>query len=175
MNGLIQFQIPVKGLKEGLHQYNFDIDDRFFDEFEQSYVQSGQVKVRLNFDKSPDMFVLDFMINGTINTDCDRCLAQIDLPIESNHQLLIKLSQDQNLDDPDIVFVDPEISKLNIAEYIYDYIILSIPLKRVYACSDDKNPPCNFQMLEFYKKASNVSDSLQNPFQEALKNWSDNN
>lgn len=175
MSGLIQFQLPVKGLKFGLHNYEFQIDSQFFKEFEESPIQIADVNVELGFDKSPDMFVMDFNIRGKIKTECDRCLSVIDLPIESSNQLLIKLSQEEQSDDADIIFMDPEISNLNVAEYIYDFIVLSIPLKKVYDCMSENPPPCNFQMLEYLNK-SNLNDSDgDNPFKEALKNWSNNN
>ena len=175
MSGLIQFQLPVKGLKYGLHNYEFQIDSQFFKEFEESPIQIADVNVELGFDKSPDMFVLDFNIRGKIKTECDRCLSVIDLPIESRNQLLIKLSQEEQSDDADIIFMDPEISNLNVAEYIYDFIVLSVPLKKVYDCMSDIPPPCNFQMLEYLNKTDLNSSEEENPFKEALKNWSNNN
>lgn len=175
MSGLIQFQLPVKGLKDGLHNYEFDIDSEFFKEFEESPIQNANVVVEMIFDKSPDMFVLDFHIKGKIQTDCDRCLSPINLPIESKNQLLIKLTQEETQNEADIVFVDSAISILDVSEYIYDFIILSVPLKKVYDCLSENPRPCNLKMLEYLNQNQTDLIKEDNPFKEALKNWSNNN
>lgn len=175
MSGLIQFQLPVKGLKDGLHNYEFVIDSEFFKEFEESPIQNANVVVEMIFDKSPDMFVLDFHIKGKIQTDCDRCLSLINLPIESKNQLLIKLTQEETQNEADIVFVDSAISILDVSEYIYDFIVLSVPLKKVYDCLSENPRPCNLTMLEYLNQNQTNLIKEDNPFKEALKNWSNNN
>ena len=96
MASLNNFSIPVRGLKSGVHQYNFTLDSTFFAEFSNSPIVESDIKVKLDFDKRPDMFVLDVNVEGTFKTECDRCLADINLPIDGQYQLIIKLSDHES-------------------------------------------------------------------------------
>ena len=93
MDPLIAFSIPVRGLRDGIHQFDFQIDRSFFGQFESAPVQEGDVSLQLELIKRPGLYTLTFSFEGTVKTECDRCLAPIDLPIEGEQRLLIKVSE----------------------------------------------------------------------------------
>ena len=173
MDALIQYTIPVRGLGLGVHQFEFQIDHNFFQHFEQSPVQDGNIELKFTFDKRSDMFVLQFDFEGTVKTDCDRCLEAIDLPIKDNQQLLVKLSTEEQKEDADIVYVSPEISQLNVAKYAYEFICLSLPLIKVYDCENDENRACNPEMLNYLNNENKegTPENEQNPIWEELKKF----
>ena len=173
MDALIQYTIPVRGLGLGVHQFEFQIDHNFFQHFEQSPVQDGNIELKFTFDKRSDMFVLQFDFEGTVKTDCDRCLEAIDLPIKDNQQLLVKLSTEEQKEDADIVYVSPEISQLNVAKYAYEFICLSLPLIKVYDCENDENRACNPEMLNYLNNENkeDTPENEQNPIWEELKKF----
>ena len=173
MDALIQYTIPVKGLGQGVHQFEFQIDHNFFQHFEQSPVQDGNIELKFTFDKRSDMFVLQFDFEGTVKTDCDRCLEAIDLPIKDHQQLLVKLSTEEQKEDADIVYVSPEISQLNVAKYAYEFICLSLPLIKVYDCENDENRACNPEMLNYLNNENkeDTPENEQNPIWEELKKF----
>ncbi len=178
MDGLIQYSIPVKGLGNGIHEFDFHIDSSFFQAFEQSPVEEGKIDVHLSFEKRPELFVLEFSLTGTIKTNCDRCLESIDLPISSEQRLLVKSKVEEEAereDDPDVVYVHPEAQKFDVAQYIYEYICLAIPMIKVYDCQEEENPPCNPEILEYLDEAEDLDTSSSeeqddNPIWDALKN-----
>ena len=175
MDALIQYAIPVKGLRPGDHQYEFDIDRAFFEAFEESPVKNGQVHVELDFDKRPDLIVLTFDISGTVKTECDRCLAAIDLPIEDQQQLIVKFSEEDVPEEADVVYIHPDSAQLNVARFIYEFICLAIPMIRVYNCESETVRPCNEEMLRYLKETENDEDGGQdnqggNPVWDVLKN-----
>lgn len=174
MDALIQYAIPVKGLRPGDHQYEFDIDQAFFAAFEGSPVTEGQVHIELDFDKRPDLIVLTFDISGTVKTECDRCLAAIHLPIEDQQQLIVKFSEEEVPEEADVVFIHPESAQLNVARYIYEFICLAIPMIRVYDCESESPRPCNEEMLRYLKNTENPDveqdDKPDNPVWDVLKN-----
>ena len=173
MGRFAQYELPVKGLKNGVHSYKFFLDKDFFSHFEGTPVLESSIQVRLNLDKRPEMFILDTTFEGLIATDCDRCLAPIQLPIKGQHQLLVKLKvNEEEEDDPDVVYVDPEISKFGVAEYLYEYVVLSVPMKKVLDCDNIDPKPCDFDTLERMENKQLPGD---HPFMDALKNWSVNN
>ena len=184
MDTLLHFQIPVRGIGDGTHDFSFEIDDAFFRAFDASPVAGGDLTATLTFDKRPGLFVLDFAFAGTVRTDCDRCLAPIDLPIEGEQRLYVKLSHGQETpdeEDADIVVLPPDTDRVNVARYLYEYIILAIPLIKVYDCREEQPYPCNEEMLAYLQagavKAKSESDETDTPeppqsnVWDALKDW----
>jgi uncharacterized metal-binding protein YceD (DUF177 family) len=174
MKSLLPFSIPVKGLRPGVHEFDFQIDRRFFKAFEASPVNDGQVSVRLLFEKRPGLYVLSFHLEGMVKTECDRCLALIDLPISADQQLLVKFSEENEAEEADVVYINPEDSHLNVAQFIYEFIILALPMIKVYDCENDENPKCDWEMLK-YLDGENQDQEASNPIWDALKDFQADN
>jgi uncharacterized protein len=176
MDGLVEYSIPIKGLRDGIHRFHFKIDRNFFKNFENSPVEEGDVDMTLTFDKRPDLYVLQFNFEGTIQTECDRCLETIDLPISGNQHLLVKFSYEEEAEEADVIYINPEDQKLDVSKYVYEFIILAIPIIKVYNCEDDENKPCNEEMLRYLDRTSQEpqqEDEAFNPIWEELKKLSD--
>ena len=171
-NALLPFKLPILGLKYGIHQYQFLIEDTFFKEFDDAFVNQGNINMDVTLDKRNDMLIFHFVFSGTIVTDCDRCLAMINLPIKGDYQLIVKYSIELKEDDGDVVFIDPATTEFSIAQYAYEFIALSVPILRQYDCNKDQNPPCDFEMLNRLVQEVKIEDS--NPAWDILKNLSDN-
>jgi uncharacterized protein len=170
MDALIQFSIPVKGLGYGEHEYRFNIDKSFFEQFEHSPIKDGAFDVHFVFDKRPEMFDLNFDFKGTAKAACDRCLATVDLPVEGQNRLLVKFGEEKD-DDADVIFVSPEISSLNVAKFIYEYICLAMPLINVFDCESLPEPPCDQKMLEYLDQQENdENDNDIDPIWDELRN-----
>lgn len=93
MKALISYKIPFSGLKKGIHHFDFKIDKAFFKNFEDSLINNSNLNIHLAFDKQPRMFVLDFDFEGTVQTVCDRCADNFDLPINGQQQFIIKMRE----------------------------------------------------------------------------------
>ncbi|GJM31554.1 MAG: hypothetical protein DHS20C18_05550 [Saprospiraceae bacterium] len=174
MDALIQYSIPIKGLYPGVHKYNFQIDQSFFQAFENSPVADGDVAVSLELDKRTDVYELDIEFSGTLKTECDRCLAGISLPVSGEANLLVKLSLEPQPEEADVIYISPEQPRLNVAKYIYEFVCLAMPLIKVYDCEEDENPPCNEEMLDYLDKNNPdaVKESENNPIWDELKKLS---
>ncbi len=172
MNPLDAFTIPVKGLKNGIHSFNFVLDKAFFSAINEENTLKPNLSSAVKFDKRDSMYILDINVEGNITVDCDRCLNEIPVPVEGEHKLYIKKGLGD--DDADIVYLEKFEDQLNLAKYIYDFAILSLPFKNVIQdCEEMENPYCNFDMLEKWdensghenedeKKAGNIWDELSN-------------
>lgn len=169
MDSLDQFSIPVSGLSEGLHGYDFVIESDFFQTFEGSPIQEGKLKVHLDFDKRHDMFVMEFALEGTAKVTCDRCLGEFDFPIDGFKSLMVKFD-DKEWEDAEVVYILRGIQKLNVARYVYEFINLAIPMVKNH---DDAGEACNPEMLRFIDAAepeeAKEETSKNNPFGDALK------
>ena len=128
MKALKQFSIPFTGLKLGKHQFDFEIDKSFFDAFEYSLVKDGLLKATVELDKQETMLILHFHILGTIQLNCDKCLAEFGQPIEINERQIVKFAEDElESDDLEIIVLNRKESEIDVSEMIYEFINVAIP------------------------------------------------
>ncbi len=168
MDALDHFSIPVSGLINGLHSYDFSIGKDFFQAFEESPIQNGQVEVHMDFDKRDDMYVLMFSFNGTVEVVCDRCLDPFSLPIEDRQSLMVKFDEEE-WEDVDVIFILKGTQTLNVSKYIYEFIHLAVPMTKSH---DDAGAECNPEMLKYLdqvEEKDETSNDSSNPFRDALK------
>ena len=166
MQVLEQFSIPLKGLKNGIHQFVFQIDKNFFSSFDKSPVNKGQLEAKLNLEKKSDHIILNFITRGYVKTECDRCTALINLPLVSEFEAIVKYREEPG-DDGDVIYIMIDEHQLNVAKLIYEQIILSIPLIKSYNCRSESPKPCNEKVLGILSKDTEIS---ANPLGDALKN-----
>ncbi|MCR9286431.1 MAG: DUF177 domain-containing protein [Bacteroidetes bacterium] len=172
MDALVQFNIPVSGLKDGLHTYDFQIDSSFFECFEASPLKEGNVNVKVYFDKRPDLYVLTFDLKGIVKTTCDRCLDEFNLPIKGTHDLMVKFDETEH-EDADIIYILRGEKSLSIAKYVYEFINLSMPIMKTH---DDADEDCNEDIVKYlnnynFDEKEEESESKENPMWEALKKF----
>jgi uncharacterized metal-binding protein YceD (DUF177 family) len=168
MQALRQFSIPFKGLKDGIHEYKFEINESFYKAFEEAPLENSDLIVNLRLEKKPDHMLLFFSNHGTIETDCDRCTARINLPLKFENRFIVKFDENEREED-ELVYIHPESHHLDVSKLIYDQILLAIPLIKVYACENESPRPCNKKVLDILNKREEKSPDINNPFGEVLK------
>lgn len=174
MDSLQPYILPLKGLGDGLHEFDFLIDGDFFRAFPDCPVEEGKVELKVTMDKRPRLLVLDFSFTGWAKSTCDRCLVPINLPITGENRLLVKYGEaEDTVDDEDVVYIPLETSKWSLAQYAYEYVLLGLPIIQVYACEEDENPPCDFDTLGRLEGTGNdeAEENPSNPFRDAFKDW----
>ena len=164
--------LPVFGLKNGIHSYHFLIEQPFFKEFENGIISNGKIEMDVILDKRQDIMTFEFSFKGHVEAECDRCLVPINLPIQGNNKLIVKFSETLKEDDGEVVFVDPNISEFSIAHYAYEFMLLAVPILRMYDCANDENRPCDLEMLA--RLEEQVIEEDTNPAWDVLKGLSDN-
>lgn len=172
MNAFVAYSIPIQGLKIGLHQFKFSVDKSFFALFEDSPIETGQINFEVELDKRSDMMLLDFELSGYLGTECDRCTAPINLPLEDSRQLIVKYEEEDVEEDDEVVFIHRDVSDFNVAKYLYEFAVLALPISNVYDCQDEAAPPCNFEVLERLGNADAEADN--DVVWGALKDLKDN-
>ena len=167
MEYLRQFVIPFKGLKPGNHQYDFDVDDLFFESFDFSEVKKGHIRVHLDMDKEDTMLVLQFALKGFVTVPCDRCLEMMDVPVEGEEELIIKFGSDFHEENETIQIIPEGETQIDVSPFVYEYINLNIPVRRVHPEDEDGNSLCDPEIL---KRIDTVNPSADpDPRWEALK------
>lgn len=126
------FNIDIYKLSNKKHEYQFEWNEELFSIEESSLVQKGQGTCQVVLDKSETMITLDFAILGTVELTCDRSLELFDYPLNLDEHLILKLGEENVELGDDIVMIHRDTQQLNIAEYLYQYINLAIPMKKLH-------------------------------------------
>ena len=129
---LKEYTIPFVGLKQGLHQFEYRIDNTFFTHFEYDEFNASTVKVDLEFNKKTTMLELLFKATGTINVNCDLTNEPFDLPIENEILHVVKFGSEYNDENVELLIIPHGEYEVNVQQYIYELIVLAIPAKKVH-------------------------------------------
>lgn len=134
---LKDFTIPFIGLKEGKHQFDYQIDNTFFELFEFDEFNETAIKATLGFHKKATMLELTFNASGTVNVNCDVTNEPFEQPVEGNLTLIVKFGNEYNNENEEILIVPHGEYEINVAQYIYEMIVLAIPSKRIHPGIED--------------------------------------
>ncbi len=170
MKSLQEYHIPFTGLKEGKHQFDFQVDQSFFDEFEYSIVKNGDLKVEMELDKQETMLVLQFFIKGQIFLNCDVCLSDFPASVEIKERQIVKFTDDENLEDDtdEIIVLGKNEHEVDVAPLIYEYINVAVPYFN--RCEKPGETEwCDKEMLEKLDKLS--GDQTEEEINEADPRW----
>ena len=147
MNRLNEFIIPYLGLSNGTHQYHFEIGKEFFAQFEMSKMSAGKFDLKVELVKDGRMIILMVGFHGYFTAPCDRCLSQIEVPMDFEDKLIIKIEDQQGINDPDVYYLDPGTSHIDISTMLYESLHLNMPMKNVRDCESENNTYCDLQAL----------------------------
>ncbi|MCK5823234.1 MAG: DUF177 domain-containing protein [Bacteroidales bacterium] len=170
MKYLKQYFIPVNDLKQEDYCFEFNIDNKFFEQFENSEIKRGDVFVNITLTKNSQNIILDFDIRGTVNVMCDRCLDYFDLPIKCNEKLYFVFGEKNNEQGGDLVTLKVDENEINVAQYIYEFITLSLPIKKTHPDDENGESTCNKKMLEKLNSVNFKKEKELDPRWEKLKN-----
>jgi uncharacterized protein len=169
------YVIPISGLREGRHTYNFEIGETFFAQFKGSEITEANLNVNVEMDKHSSHIDFRIKISGNVEINCDRCLEVYSQPVECENRLLAKLESRWDDDDPDILTIPSDENELDIKQYLYEFILLSLPLQRVHPVDANGRSTCNPDMLKKINEHSvNVEKNID-PRWDELKKLMNNN
>lgn len=180
MNHRREFSIPFVGLKPGVHEYTYTIDDKFFEDFQSQDFKNCHANVKLFLDKNSNFMSLKFEIGGQLDVICDRCNNPLPLDLWDEFNITVKLAEDAALmneqeEDPDMYYIPQGESHLELANLIYEFINLSIPMHKVCSFENMDGPYCNKSAKEMLKKMSTEEEKInkENPIWKGLEKFKD--
>jgi uncharacterized metal-binding protein YceD (DUF177 family) len=154
-----KYNVDLKGLKTDALEMEFSLDNAFFGDIDGEEFQRGAVNAVVSVRKNRDIFDFSFCLNGTVVVPCDRCLDDLVIEVATENTLRVKLGEEY-ADDGDIVIVPEQDGDLNIAWYLYEFIALALPMKRVHAPGK-----CNHEMTGKLKRHS-AGAANEDPMEE---------
>ena len=126
------FDIQFVGLKLGTHQYEYTIEQTFFELFEYDEYNNASVKVRLELEKRANLLELKLLAEGVVNVNCDLTNEPYDQFITSEFGMVVKFGPEYNYDNEAILIIPHGAYEINVAQYIYELIVLAVPQKRIH-------------------------------------------
>jgi len=127
-----EYVIPFVGLKLAKHKFEYQINNAFFEIFDYNEFQNSDIKVNVILDKKSNLLEIDFKHKGTVNVPCDLTGEDFDLPVKGKLKLIVRFGETFNNDNEELLILPFGEFEIDIAQYIYEMIVLSIPLRRVH-------------------------------------------
>ena len=160
----------------GKHNFEFEIDDKFFDCFEHSLVKKGNLIANVNLQKQEGMLIVNFDIKGHIQLSCDICLSAFDAPVHFQERIIVKfVSEEWDSNTEEIIILNKTDHELDIATLLYEYINVQVPF---YAkCSEQgEGIQCDPEMLSHItiEEEEATEEERIDPRWDALKNIKNN-
>ena len=171
------YTIGLSGLKEGRHTIDFEIDNKFFESFEESEIKEGSLFANIELEKRSSHIDLFITVSGNVKVCCDRCLEMFLLPLECENRLLVKLGKKIEDSDPDIISLTADEHELDLQQHFYEYIHLALPIKRVHPDDQDGNSTCDPVMLKKLNEliVEEENDNENDPRWDELKKLMNDN
>ena len=164
MRGLSEYIIQFEGLKQGTHFFEFNVDNSFFEEFDCLDFINATFKVNLEFIKQSTMLRFNFTFSGTITVPCDRCLDEVDIDVKGEDALIIKFGNEEFEETDEILVIPFNQYQINVAKYIYEFIEVSIPQRKVH-----KDGLCNPEIIKELEKIEQKKEIAVDPRWEKLQ------
>ena len=175
-----EFEIAFVGLKPGIHEYSYQVDDKFFANYKQTDFTNCLASIKLTLEKNTSFMMLKFEVGGNVNVICDRCGSTLPMDLWDEFNMVVK--QVENPDemngseeDPDIFYISRTESHLHVADWIYEFVLLSIPMQRMCDENEIGGPLCNKEILAMLKKMGSGVIENNRPMQKGLEKFKKNN
>ena len=149
-----QYKIDLENLPDGTLAYSYELGQKFFDAIDHEDVRRGTVKAEFTVRKTIEAYEFNFHLVGTIQIPCDRCLDEMDQEIDTTDRLIVKLGEEYSEESDELVIIPEDEGAINIAWYLYEFIVLNIPMRHVH-----EEGKCNKAMTSKYRKHQAVQVS----------------
>ncbi len=147
-----EYLIPFSGLKIGKHQFEYSLNKKFFDDFEYHDFENCDTNVKIVLEKKSTMLELSFKHSGFVNVPCDLTNELFDLTVKGKLKLVVQFGEEFNNDNEELLILPHGEHQIDVSQYIYELIVLSIPQKRIHP--GVKDGTLKTEALEKLKKLS---------------------
>jgi uncharacterized metal-binding protein YceD (DUF177 family) len=172
VNTKAQYDIDIFKLANKQHEYHYQVDERFFSLFEQSPVEEGKLDVTILMDKQDNLISLDFDIRGSIRLECDRSLEKFDFPLQLQEKILYKYGEKEEELADDIYIITDNTQKINVAQFIYEFIGLAVPMRKLHPkYAEEDNPFVEGEIIFSSSTAGQDDTSAEEQEEPADPRW----
>jgi uncharacterized metal-binding protein YceD (DUF177 family) len=152
VNRLHAYSIAYSDLPQGKHEFELLADDAFFQRFERSEIAEGKVGVYVQLEKTSTFMTLLLNMEGSVKVACDRCLDEFFMPVEFEGTLTVFFGGaaghgNAPEGDDEVMHMMPGDTEVDLAQYIYESICLSLPMQRLHPNDEQGRSTCNQEMM----------------------------
>ena len=167
-----KFIIPLSSLATGHNEYLWRVGKEFFESFDNAEVLDAELEASVDVEKSGRYVGVDCLVQGSLTVECDRCLDELEMPIEVDIRLSVKYGDEESSEEHqegerEVIFVPEDNAELDLSQIVYDYVCLALPMQRVHEPGE-----CNPAAMRFFdaplEDNATVEEDSANPF-AALK------
>ncbi len=126
------YDLPYAGLKLGVHAFDWTLGQDFLEDHGAEGFKNMRLTVALELEKKERLMDLKFHINGSLTTACDRCGEDVEIEMDHEDHLVVKLSNETDLTDDEVVFIDESEHAFSVEQFIYEFIMVGLPSRTVH-------------------------------------------
>lgn len=144
-----RYSIAHKGLKSGRYDFGFTVDGELFRAYDSPDIVDGACDVAVRMERGDATLSLDVSVTGHVVVPCDRCLENCSVPVDFEGRLLVRISDEQGEYDGETMWISPADEAVDLSQYIYESIVLSLPYQRVHPDGE-----CDPEMMKRFRIVS---------------------
>ena len=118
-------------MSSGRRAFEWKADGAFFENFGNPDILEADLDVTAEVVNHGATVDVDCRITGTVTVPCDRCLDDLEIPVETG------FSEVYTPDTPD----------LDLSQDVYDFVCVAMPLQRVHPEGE-----CNQETIKYLSK-----------------------
>lgn len=179
MPGRRDYDIAFVGLKPGTTEFDYELGKEFFEPEQPADFTDIQAHVKLKLDKHVGFMQLKFEVGGTADVLCNRCGNPLKVDLWDDFEMIVKMvdnaeEMNENNDDPDVFFISRTESHLNVKDWLFEFVVLSIPTYP--ECGEDEKgkSKCNEEVLKMLDKLKDNEDKDTKTIWKGLDKFKDN-
>jgi uncharacterized protein len=163
------YSVNIIGLSQKDHTFDFRIGDDFFRQYGTAILQGGDFEAKVVLDKHETFIDADFSIAGTAKLVCDRCLEPFERPVKIHRRVMFKYGEEPAEISDEIVIITREQAQLELGQFIYEFISLDIPMKKLHPKFKDEEEDDRAEGKIVYQSEPESKDEEIDPRWEKLK------
>ena len=132
MKVLRTFDIHIFNLAIGEYSYEFEVNEKLFEAFENEIVKKGSLTAKIELRKSESLIEMNFQIDGAVELECDRSLDLFDYPLSFEKRMLFKPGDVEEELSEEILVISNDTQTINVASLIFEFITVEIPMKKLH-------------------------------------------
>ena len=178
MSNRREFEIAFVGLKPGVHEFQYKVEDRFFEDYGEQDFHKTDATVRLSLEKNNSFMILRFEIGGKAEVICDRCNNELPLQLFDEFTITIKMTDqpdemNEQEEDPDVFYISRGETHLDVKNWLYEFVNLSIPMQKTCEYENMDGPYCNPAAREILKNMRPDESQGTNQIWKGLEKFKD--
>ena len=167
------FIIPLNGLKQGRTRFSWKAGAEFFRNFDNKDIKDAEILVDVEVEKSGTYLGIDAVVSGNLTVACDRCGADVSLPVRSRISQSIKFGTEpvsgeeivvSEEDERETFYLPEDGGELDMSQTVYDFACLALPMKKVHPDGECDPVALRFLSGEDFVPEERNEDKAESPF-----------